>query len=146
MLRKQFLQAIELGVDQRQADAILWSILWDLARAPRMGTSRDPRVAHACRMLEHRLQQPLSVARLARDAGVSHNQLTRLFRRYLGKTVVQYVKQRRIDNARHLLEHTDLPVAEVGVQVGIDDPQQFNKTFRQVVGVAPSHYRGRKDM
>ena len=44
-------------------------------------------------------------------------------------------------HARYLLESTDLPVAAVGVRVGVPDPQYFNKLVRRFLGQSPSSIR-----
>ena len=74
-------------------------------------------------MIELRLAETLSVKALADEVGISHNHLTRLFRAAVGDTVIGYIRQRRVQRARHLLEHTTLPIKTVAAQVGIEDPR-----------------------
>ncbi|MDD2709422.1 MAG: AraC family transcriptional regulator [Verrucomicrobiae bacterium] len=94
--------------------------------------------------VEHQLSGTITVPGLARHAGLSRNYLIRLFRKKFGMTLHDYVLARRITRARHLLEHGTQTVGEVGVAVGIGDPQYFNKCFRRVTGVSPSVWRQRR--
>jgi transcriptional regulator GlxA family with amidase domain len=52
-----------------------------------------------------------------------------------------YLTQRRIEEARSLLMETNLPVAEVGWQVGYRDPSRFAQHFKRLAGVNPRQYR-----
>lgn len=47
----------------------------------------------------------------------------------------------RMEQASALLTNTDMPVAEVGRQVGISDSGYFNKLFRETYGMTPKRYR-----
>lgn len=121
----------------------VWDLLWELARSAETarGTADDPRLTETMALIERALDQTLSVSDLADQAGLSHNQLTRLFRARFGSTVVGYIRKRRVERAVHLLSHTDMPARLIGAQVGIPDPQAFNKTVRAVSGKPPSAYR-----
>jgi AraC-like DNA-binding protein len=133
-----------LAIQRLRAEVRLWDLLWRLvalADAAR-GAGMDPRVRLVAQTIDERLADPdLAIPDLARVAGVSPNQLTRLVRAHLGSTVVGFLRRRRVERARFLLESTDLPVAEIGRRVGIPDPHAFNKTMRAVAGASPRNLR-----
>ena len=79
---------------------------------------------------------------LARRVGVSVNWLAARFRARFGMTIDRYRLTQRVELARLLLGSSTLPVAEIGVRVGLPDPQHFNKVFRAILGVPPSACRG----
>lgn len=123
--------------------ALLWSVLWQLVApgAAPEGAAVDPRFEAACEIIELHLAEELSVPAIAAEVGLSHNQLTRVFRRQAGTTVVAWIRARRIERACHLLRHTTQPIAAIGATVGLSDPQAFNKTFRREQGRSPRAYR-----
>ena len=84
---------------------------------------------------------PLSVPLLAERANTSPATLSRKFRQEYRMTLIQYLLQRRIGQAKSLLSTTSLTICEVGAAVGIPDPQYFNKQFRKVAGMSPCRYR-----
>lgn len=92
-------------------------------------------------LIEARLAEPLTVPEIAREAGVSHNHLTRLFRAATGQTVIGYVRARRMAQARHLLRASTLSVSAVAATVGIPDLQAFNKACRRELGASPRAVR-----
>ncbi|MBA3709638.1 MAG: helix-turn-helix transcriptional regulator [Planctomycetes bacterium] len=125
----------------RRAEARLWEVLWQIASTAADERTPAALVERAQRMIEVELSERLSVASLARRLGCSHNHLTRLFRQELGMTVVAYIRRRRVERARRLLEYTIIPIRAVAAEVGIPNLQRFNKTVRLELGRAPRTLR-----
>jgi AraC-like DNA-binding protein len=92
-------------------------------------------------ILDERFCEPLTVPALAREVSLSQNYLVRLFRQRMGVTVQQYLANRRIELARHLLTTTGLSIKEIGARVGWPAPQHFNKQFHRLAGLSPSASR-----
>lgn len=126
--------------------AAVWSVLWQLGDLPSANTSDarpgHPAVAQTRTWIEQHLAQPIRISDLARRVDLSHNHLTRLFHAEMGMTIVQYIRDRRLILARHLLTHTTLPIKAIAIQVGMTDLQQFNKYIRRGLGTSPRALRG----
>lgn len=147
-------QALEEGIacfaaNRRRAEVRLWDILWQLCREPvppRLPLKAYPSAYEKAKdIIKERLAEPLSIAALAAEVGVSHNQLTRFFRSHDRQTVVSYIRDQRMQQANYLLRHTTLPVKVIGEQVGFEDPSFFSKTFHAAFGVTPSCLRKTKE-
>jgi AraC-like DNA-binding protein len=115
------------GATPRRAEVLLWDILWRLAEGM-IGSGMEgmalqdrepPAVTRTREAIELRLSEPLRVADLARAVDLSHNHLTRLFHEATGKTVVAYLRERRMERATRLLRHTTLPIKQIAAQVGL---------------------------
>lgn len=135
------------GDQPRRAEVRLWDVLWELAdlqsNPVRSGRTGRDLAGTVRQMIERRLAEPLSVAALAEEAGLSHNHLTRVFRAEFKHTVAGYIRQRRVERARHLLAHSTLPVKSIAAEVGIPDLHLFNKTIRAELGHSPRMLRER---
>ena len=128
----------------RRAESRLWELLWRLAEpvsGEETGRRGDPLVTRAMELIELGLGDPLTVAGLAHQLGVSHNHLTRRFRLASGSTVVDFIRTRRVTRARHLLEHSTIPIKAVASQVGLGDFHSLNKAMRRVTGQSPRWFR-----
>jgi len=119
---------------------ILWSVTGDETSSPHQ-KNVHPAVADTIRQIELRLHEPLLVESLARQAGLSHNHLTRLFRSTLSQTVKGYILQRRMTKASHLLQKSSTPIKAIAYEVGFEDLHAFNKAVRRHFGHSPRALR-----
>jgi transcriptional regulator GlxA family with amidase domain len=90
--------------------------------------------------LQH-LDQTLTLHQLARHAGMSPRTFIRRFRQETGKSPGAWVRSRRLDRARELLESRDLPVDEVARLSGLGSGGNLRHHLRRDVGMSPSSYR-----
>jgi AraC-like DNA-binding protein/mannose-6-phosphate isomerase-like protein (cupin superfamily) len=84
-----------------------------------------------------------TLARAAREVGVSPNHLNRLLRQQTGLTFRQLLIQRRIELAKTLLRTGDAPCTEIAMTCGFGDSNYFARLFRRKTGVSPSEFRRR---
>ncbi|HEX3620697.1 MAG TPA: helix-turn-helix transcriptional regulator [Acidimicrobiales bacterium] len=92
-------------------------------------------------LADARYVEPLTVADLARVAGLSPAHFSREFRRAFGEAPHQYLLTRRLERAAALLRDTDRPVTEICFAVGLTSLGSFITSFRRVYGIAPLGYR-----
>jgi AraC-like DNA-binding protein len=92
-------------------------------------------------LADSRYCEPLSVAELARAAGLSKAHFTREFTRTFGETPHQYLLTRRLERAAALLRTTDWPVARICFAVGWGSVGSFTASFRRMFGQTPTAYR-----
>lgn len=88
-----------------------------------------------------RLDRPLTVADLARRAGVTPRTLIRRFHAATGTTPMAWLRGLRIDYARELLETTTLPIDRIADHTGLGTPANLRHHFTRTVGVSPTTYR-----
>jgi transcriptional regulator GlxA family with amidase domain len=87
------------------------------------------------------LAEPLSLRALAERANMSVRTFTRHFRDETGVSPTQWLLQRRVDRARHLLETTDLGVDQIARKAGLGTAASLRQHLQTSIGVAPSAYR-----
>lgn len=88
-----------------------------------------------------RLDQPLTVEDLARQANMSSRHLARNFHAVTGTTPLQWLLTQRIGRARELLESTDDGIDTVASAAGMGTAATLRRHFQRAVGVAPDAYR-----
>ncbi|MFE0450145.1 helix-turn-helix domain-containing protein [Streptomyces sp. NPDC058914] len=88
-----------------------------------------------------RLDQPLTVEDLARQAGMSSRNLGRHFRSVTGTTPLQWLLTQRIRHAQELLETTDDTVDSIAAATGMGTATTLRRHFQRTVGVPPDTYR-----
>ena len=102
----------------------------------------DPIAVATAWALEH-LGEDLSVDRLAAAAHLSRRTFVRAFRVATGSTPAAWVRSRRLDEARLLLESTQLPVEQVAAHCGFGNAVTLRQNFAEAFGSTPSSYRKR---
>ncbi|GAA3929750.1 helix-turn-helix domain-containing protein [Actinomadura viridis] len=88
-----------------------------------------------------RLDHPLTVEDLARQANMSSRNLGRHFRSATGTTPLQWLLTQRIRRAQELLETTDDSVDTIAAAVGMGTATTLRRHFNRTVGVPPDTYR-----
>ncbi|MDR0342692.1 MAG: AraC family transcriptional regulator [Nocardiopsaceae bacterium] len=92
-------------------------------------------------LADSRYAEPLTVADLARAAGLSGAHFSREFKRAFGESPHQYLLTRRLERAAALLRVTDWPVADVCFAVGAGSVGSFTASFSRIFGATPTAYR-----
>ncbi len=87
------------------------------------------------------LSADLSPKTLATNQGVTLEYLSTVFRKKTGKTLSEYVTERRMEYATHLLKNTNLQVQTIALHCGIMDTQYFSKLFKKTIGFSPLQFR-----
>ncbi|RCW88672.1 AraC family transcriptional regulator with amidase-like domain [Paracoccus lutimaris] len=104
--------------------------------------ARHPRLAQVVARMEANIEDPVSPARLASEAGMSPRQLERLFARYLGRSPKRYYMEIRLERARNLLMQTEMSVIEIALACGFASAAHFSKCYRTSYGSTPYRHRG----
>ncbi|MBO9453326.1 GlxA family transcriptional regulator [Tropicibacter sp. R16_0] len=134
-----------IGRDQGQALALEVAQLFmtrESARSHSGGAgSASTFVNKALAIMQENLEQPLSVPEVARRAGRTQKVLEARMRADLGATPATVYRRLRLNLARKLVMETDLPVAEIALRSGYDDPSAMTRAFRTEFGRSPRALR-----
>jgi transcriptional regulator GlxA family with amidase domain len=95
------------------------------------------------RWISSHLAEDLSVSALARQLGVTPRHVGRIFNAELGMAPGEFVEQLRVEQARRLLERTDLPPARIAAECGLGSVGTLHRVFRKRLGITPGQYRQR---
>jgi transcriptional regulator GlxA family with amidase domain len=101
----------------------------------------DARIKRSLARIDAMLNDQVSITGLAAEVDLSSSRFTQLFRRHVGTSPAQYVRQRRMALALVLLDRTSLPVRDVMLHVGCKDPSHFARDFRRFHGFGPRERR-----
>lgn len=91
--------------------------------------------------IDFHLSEPLGLNFLADCFNVNASYLSRTFKKETGKTLTDYLNERRIEKSLVFLSMTNLPIQEVAAQVGIYDDNYFSRIFKKFKNISPREYR-----
>ncbi|MBI1383894.1 MAG: helix-turn-helix domain-containing protein [Rhizobiales bacterium] len=98
---------------------------------------QNPRLLSIIELMEANVSEPLSLAEISDVTGISRRHVERLFRQFLGRSPARYYLDVRLERARRLLRHSNLPIVEVAIAAGFVSASHFSKRYRERYDVTP---------
>jgi AraC family transcriptional regulator len=130
------------GTSALAMEGLALEILAEISRVRvRAGNSTPPRwLLKARELLHDRFCENLCLTTVASAVDIHPVHLARVFRRWYGCTVGDYVRNLRIDFAcREMARHRSL--AEVAAAAGFSDQSHFTKIFKRLLGMTPTEFQ-----
>ena len=87
------------------------------------------------------LHSRITIKELAAYTGFSEGYISKLFRKEMGVTVSDYIRDQKIDTAKNLLVYSDFSLVDISCYLAFSSQSHFNQTFQKVVGISPKKYR-----
>ena len=91
--------------------------------------------------LKENYKQTNAVTQVVEQAKIPERTLKRRFKAATGATLIEYIQNLRIEEAKTLLETGKMPVDDISVAVSYEDISFFRRLFKRLTGLTPSHYR-----
>lgn len=91
-------------------------------------------------IFEH-LYEKITIAELAKKAGLHENYLSALFRQEMGVTIHQYIQDKKLEQAEYMLKHTETSILEIANDLNFSSQSYFIQVFKKRYGKTPKEYR-----
>ncbi|GGX74267.1 GlxA family transcriptional regulator [Saccharospirillum salsuginis] len=91
--------------------------------------------------LKENYRDPSAIARLVDASSLTERTLKRRFKAATGSSLIEYLQNVRIEEAKRALEHGSLSVEEVSLAAGYEDVSFFRRLFKRLTGLTPGEYR-----
>lgn len=98
-------------------------------------------VTNIINYLEDTLASDTSVAEMALTFNYSAKYMGKLFKKYTGKGIREYVNERRLAKAKTLIANSNKTITEISGMVGYNNATYFSKLFKKRYNVSPHDYR-----
>ena len=89
---------------------------------------------------EH-IYEPLSVRQIAEALNISTSYLSHLYKRETGETITDFIRYKKISEAKLLLQYSELTLTDIGEQLGFCSQSHFTDIFHKETGLTPSKFR-----
>ncbi len=125
-----------------QCSALVSQLFFRLSEHLRSPAEQTPSpVRRMLAYIERHITEPITVDRIAAEAGRSPSQAERLFCAEMGVPLYQYALDRKLTIACTLLNETSMTVKEIALSLSFADEFYFSGLFRRKIGISPSRYR-----
>jgi AraC-like DNA-binding protein/ligand-binding sensor protein len=98
-------------------------------------------ITRARQFIEKNYKEDLSLADVAREAGMSAFYFCKVFKKATGTNFTQYVSRVRVEKAKNLLLNLNFRISEIAFEVGFQSLTHFNRVFRGIAGTSPTEFR-----
>jgi AraC family transcriptional regulator len=141
---REYEDATELEeIALRLAGAVAATLADSARMAPAPSQRDERRISEVLRRIEAAAHEPLALAGLAREAGMSRYHFLRTFRQVAGTTPHQLVLRTRLHRAAVRLRTSGESISAIAFDAGFGDLSTFNRRFRRLMGCTPRAYRAR---
>ncbi len=106
----------------------------------------DEYVKNAVTYIHHHYDCDIQVKDIAASVNVHPGYFHRIFKASMGCTVMEYLTSIRMEKAKMLLAHTDIPIADIASYIGINSREYFSSLFKKHTDSTPLHYRKSLDI
>ncbi|MEX0319872.1 MAG: GlxA family transcriptional regulator [Ruegeria sp.] len=100
--------------------------------------TRNPMFLSVVQAIDENRIEGLTVDELVERFGISRRQIERTFNSITGMPPTQFIKRKRLEKARDLLNQTNMSVMDVAIATGFGSVANFSKSFTRQYGVRPS--------
>ncbi len=124
----------------------LKSLLQDILFENAITYDCDEIIDKACAYIKNNIKEDLSISSLCSKLCVSKNYLYNGFKKYLDKTINEYITDLKIEKAKYLLTETNLPVYTICEEIGINNYTYFCRLFKKITNKTPTEYRKKQNI
>lgn len=112
--------------------------------AKKEGKSGSSVIENAKRYIRDNFKKDISLDDVSKEVQISPYYFSKLFKEETGQNFIEYLTNARIEEAKHLLQETDMSMKEIGVMTGYSDPNYFSRIFKKTIGVTPTEFKESK--
>lgn len=99
-------------------------------------------IENALQFIHKNLFNPeLSLGVVANNIFINDSYLSRVFKKEMGVSLIEYITKKRIEESILLLNTTDMKVYEIAEKIGFRDPHYFSICFKKYVGITIKQYK-----
>ena len=91
--------------------------------------------------IEDNCFEKITLKELAQKCFYNPSYFSKIFKDFYGKTLMDFIQEKRVNEAMRLLKETNLSIESISQSIGYNDRKQFYKIFKEHIGITPSKVR-----
>lgn len=89
------------------------------------------------------IKERITIEDLAAHTGLSTSYLSRVFKQNLGVSISDYIREKKIEKATHLLRYSDKAIIDIANYLAFSSQSHFIQVFENFTGMTPKKYRNK---
>lgn len=140
-----------LRADKQQTPEQVWECQLEMIKGfAKTMAKRQQKPVHSVQIVKcmdyigQHLHEKISMDDLANYVNLNETYLSKLFRKETGRSVSEYIRDKKVEEAQDLLRFTEKSSIEIATDLGFSSHSYFISVFKKVTGETPKDYRNRK--
>lgn len=128
--------------DKMESRGIIYQLLSAFLRdAKAKAPTLDSRIQKALTYIKNNISSNINIEQIAETVCLSKDHFIRAFKHEIGTTPLQYINQKKIEQAQLMLFTDNVSIKSIAYMLGFEDPSYFNRLFKKATGSTPLDYR-----
>ncbi len=134
--------------DQMQRVEDIQKVQWEMVEAfceymaeSTIKTAKSKQIMQCVDYIRENIHKSLTVSELAEKVALNETYLSKLFKKEMGYSVSEYIRNEKIEEACWLLKYTDKTSIEIATDLSFSSHSYFISVFKKVTGTTPKEYR-----
>ncbi len=143
-LSDYFLQKIESATtvaDVQSAASEMYHVYVQRVAQARANSGYSHVVRSCLDYVETHILERITLREMSAEIGYHENYISRSFKREVGKSLFDYINQRKVENARGILVSNRVSLGELSAELGFSSPSYFCAVFKKETGMTPMEYQ-----
>lgn len=103
--------------------------------------SNDKNVASIIRFIEDRVGERITLSMISDHVHLSREYVAYIFKRETGKTVIEYINERKMLNAKDMIQNGNITLGEVAERLGFENYGYFSRCFKKHFNTSPKSFQ-----
>jgi AraC-like DNA-binding protein len=105
--------------------------------------SQNPHIRKMLKYIDEHLGEPIGLCEVSRFINLSPEYASTLFRRQTGKTMTDYINEKKMLYAKKLISEGSMPLVEIAPSLGFENYNYFSRLFKKLFGASPKSFKNR---
>jgi AraC-like DNA-binding protein len=92
----------------------------------------------------HHYHEEIDIETIAEHLCISYSYVRKVFKEKTGKSIVDYINEIRIEEAKKMLSDDGMNVKSIAISLGYNNDQSFTRIFKKMEGMTPGEFRSRR--
>ena len=142
---ERFMETFEKNLDEKTCKQFCYlienNIKLLISEYSNMKTEFNPLSTNIRNYIEESLYGDISVRQIAYVFNYNEKYIGKSFKKHTGKTIKEYLNDKRLEKSEELLKNTNLPITEISARTGFNNITYYNRLFKKHYGMSPTEYR-----
>ena len=107
----------------------------------RVATTKCEHLQKVFAFIDDNVGENINLSQVSEKCSISQSYLSRLFKQYLGVSVMEYIHLRKLRQAKMYFAFTDMGMADIAYRLGYNESSYFSKVFKKYEGITPQQYK-----